>query len=166
MKIAGLPVSEALCERFTVTLNGQDAPVAAARVSAMNFNCGWPGHQRPLDQTEIAGFVRCESDGPVEVCAIVKEQISEVCVRPLSKKIAVDLKDGEMRFTLPGPGQYVLEPNDHHCALHLFVSPEVGLPAVVEQALQMDYQEEVSVQEDQETADVACIMDLEISSLR
>ncbi|MBR2950988.1 MAG: hypothetical protein IKC46_14220 [Lachnospiraceae bacterium] len=129
MKIAALPKTEALCERFTVTLNGQPAPVAAARVSAMNYNWGWPGHQRPLDQTEIAGFVRCESNEPVEVCAVVKENVSEVCVRPLSKKIAVTEDSGKMTFTLPGPGQYVLEPNDWHEALHIFVAPEVELPA-------------------------------------
>ena len=145
MKIAALPLTEALCERFTVTLNGQPAPVAAARVSAMIFNCGWPGHQRPLDQTEIAGFVRCESNGPVEVCATVKEEVTEVCVRPLSKKIEVAQDGGTMTFTLPGPGQYVLEPNDFHQALHIFVAPETELPAAVQEALaEVEAADEVS----------------------
>ena len=130
MRIAELPAGEARFERFAVTMNGMEAPVSAARVSAMNFNCVWPGHQRPLDQTEIAGFVRCESNGPVEVCAAIQEEIREVCVRPLSRKVEVCVDGGTMRFTLPGPGQYVLEPNDFHCALHIFVAPEVELPAL------------------------------------
>jgi len=135
MKIAALPAAEALCDRFTVTINGQPAPVSAARVSAMIFNCGWPGHQRPLDQTEIAGFVRCESNEPVEFCVEVNEPVTEVCMRPLSKKIAVAQEGSTLTFTLPGPGQYVLEPNGFHRALHIFVAPEVDLPAAGEKDL-------------------------------
>ena len=130
MKLVSLPASEARFGRFTVTVNGLPADVAAARVSAMPFNCSWPGHQRPLDQTELAGFVLIQSDDPVEICAAVQETVNEVCVRPLSRKIAVSGESGTMRFTLPGPGQYVLEPNDHHGALHIFVAPETEAPAL------------------------------------
>ncbi len=135
MKIAPLPHGEALCPRYTVSLNGCPAPVAAARVSAMPFNCEWPGHQRPLDQTEIAGFVNCESNGPVEVKVAVADTVREACVRPLAENIAVSLEGSSCSFTLPGPGQYVLEPNDHHEALHLFISPEVTVPAADENTL-------------------------------
>ncbi len=135
MKIAPLPAGEALCPRYTVTLNGQAAPVAAARVSAMPFNCGWPGHQRPLDQTEIAGFVSCEADGPVTVQVTVADTVRETRLRPLAENIAVETDGSICSFTLPGPGQYVLEPNDHHEALHLFVSPLITVPAADENTL-------------------------------
>ena len=128
MKIASLPASEPRMDRFAVTLNGQPAPVSAARVSAVIYNTEWPGHQRPLDQTETAGFVRCESNAPVEVCVTVNEPVTEVCIRPLSKRITVTQQGDTLRFTLPGPGQYVLEPGDHHRALHLFVAPETVMP--------------------------------------
>lgn len=128
MKITSIPVTEELFDRFTVTMNGAAVPVSAARVSAEIYNTEWPGCQRPLDQTEMAGFVRCESDEPVNVCVTVKEPVKEVCVRPLSKKIAVEQKENTLCFTLPGAGQYVLEVNDHHGALHLFVAPEITLP--------------------------------------
>ena len=59
MKIAPLPANEPRMDRFAVTLDGQPAPVSAARVSAVIYNTEWPGHQRPLDQTETAGFGRC-----------------------------------------------------------------------------------------------------------
>ena len=132
MKIAPIPVSESLCDRFLVTVNGENVPVSAARVSAMIFNCGWPGHQRPLDQTEIAGFVRLESNEAVEMTVTVNETVNEVTMRPLSKKIEVKQKENTLTFTLPGPGQYVLEPNDFHRALHIFVAPEVELPELKE----------------------------------
>lgn len=132
MKIANVPATEALCDRFQVKLNGEGAPVSAARVSAVILNGSWTNPERPLDRTEIAGFVRCECSGPVDVWVKVDEEISEVCVRPLSKKIQVQQAGGEMRFALPGPGQYVLEINDFHRALHLFVAPEVHLPQIKE----------------------------------
>lgn len=153
MKIAQLPISEMLCDRFAVTMNGQPAPVAAARVSAQIFNCGWPGHQRALDQTEIAGFVRCESDGPVEVSVTVSEPVSEVTLRPLSKKIEVLQEGNTLTFTLPGPGQYVLEPNDFHRALHLFVAPEIQLPAAVQEALSAAQEAEAAGAAGEDTAE-------------
>jgi len=135
MKIANVPASEQRMDRFEVKLNGRSAPVSAARVSSVIYNWSWPGHQRPLDQTEIAGFVRCESGGPVDVCVTVREEIREVCVRPLSKKIAVRQEGMNLFFTLPGVGQYVLEVNDFHHALHLFVAPETKVPALGEDDL-------------------------------
>ena len=153
------PAAEARCARYSVTLNGLPVDVLAARVSAMPFNRPWPGHQRPLDQTEIAGFICCESDGPLEVCVTVYPDAPDganaqglastasttstafpaACVRPLSKHIRVRAEVcpqagpetlATLRFTLPGPGQYVLEPQDFHRALHLFVAPQVQLPPV------------------------------------
>ena len=71
MKLTTMPAVEERFDRFEVTVNGQPADVLAARVSAMPFNCGWPGHQRPLDQTEMSGFVLVQSNEPVEICAAV-----------------------------------------------------------------------------------------------
>ncbi len=135
MHIPNVPAAEPRCERYTVSFDGKPADVMAARVSAVPFNCSWPGQQRPLDQTELAGFVRCESSGPVEVCVTVQEPFEEICLRPLQKKIALYTEGRTVRFTLPGPGQYTLEPNDFHQALHLFVAPECALPAMDDNTL-------------------------------
>ena len=124
MKIPQVPNTEMRMERFTVSINGENAWVSAARVSSMIFNRGWPGHQRPLDQTEIAGFVRVESNEMLDVCVTVHEEIRDVCVRPLSRKIACRSEGNKIRFALPGPGQYVLEVNGYSEALSFFVSPE------------------------------------------
>ena len=130
MKICLVPNTEMLMERFTVTINGENAPVSAARVSAMIFNRGWPGHQRPIDQTEIAGFVRVMSNDGIDVRVKANEEIRDVCVRPLSRKIECELDGNEIRFALPGPGQYVLEVNGYAEALSIFVSPETQAPCL------------------------------------
>lgn len=127
-RLISQPAEEARCARYKVAFNGQAADVLAARVSAMPFNWGWPGYQRPLDQTEIAGFVQVQSDGPVEVCVTVQTDFETVCVRPLSRKIETAVEGRTVRFTLPGPGQYTLEPDDFHEALHLFIAPCFTLP--------------------------------------
>src|SRR5271157_3515454 len=59
------PVGEKLCEDYELRVNGQPVPVCACRVSAVPFNQVWPGYQRPLDQTEIAGFAHWGMSGPV-----------------------------------------------------------------------------------------------------
>ncbi len=139
LKIAPLPAGEALCARYTVTLNGAPAPVAAALVSMVPFNWGWPGHQRTMDQVEQAGFVRCEADGPVTVRVHAADApastAAEVCVRPLARNISVAREGDDFCFTLPGPGQYSFEVENFHRALQLFVAPPVTLPAADENTL-------------------------------
>ena len=66
------PPGEALSEHYELTVNGQAVPVHACRVSAVPFNQVWPGYQRPLDQTELAGFAFWDMAGPVKVVLLVE----------------------------------------------------------------------------------------------
>ena len=52
LKITNIPQEEKVSELYEIKLNGTPAKANFARVSAMPFNCIWPNHQRPLDQTE------------------------------------------------------------------------------------------------------------------
>ncbi|MBQ7650945.1 MAG: hypothetical protein IJS15_08295, partial [Victivallales bacterium] len=54
-------------EDYEVQINGQSCPVHACCVSAMPFNRLWPGHQRPLEQTELASYISFESEAPVQL---------------------------------------------------------------------------------------------------
>ena len=56
VKITNIPQEEMVSELYEIKLNGTPAKANFARVSAMPFNCTWPGHQRPLEQTEEAAF--------------------------------------------------------------------------------------------------------------
>ena len=117
--------SHSFCEASTlyrVKINGRECEVHRARVSAMPFNRTWPGHQRPLEQTEPAAFVSFEADEEVTVEAEYDGAIREAVVRPLSRQVKPEVSGKVIRFTLPGKGQYVLEPAGEHFALHIFVN--------------------------------------------
>ncbi len=106
---------------WTVTVNGTPARVEMCRVSALPFNTPWKGHQRPLSQTEEGGFLRIVADETVHVRATHCRPLSRATVRPLSKNVTVKVQRNEVSFSLPQAGQYVLEGNDEHGALHVFV---------------------------------------------
>lgn len=120
LKIPAAPPEEALFGRYAVTLNGKPAPVWLARVSRVPYNTEWPGHQRPLDQTEPAGFCAFESDGPVAVRVTVDRPFHNIRIRPQSAGIHPTVQGNTVTFTLPRPGQYTVEPDGFHEALHLF----------------------------------------------
>jgi len=61
------PAGETLSEDYTLRVNGRAVPVYSCRVSAVPFNQVWPGYQRPVDQTELAGFAYWEMTRPVTV---------------------------------------------------------------------------------------------------
>ena len=106
---------------WTVTVNGIPARAERCRVSALPFNTPWKGSQRPLSQTEEAGFLRIVSDETVCVRAKHNRPLSRVVVRPLSENVAVSVGQNEVSFSLTDAGQYVLENGDEHGALHIFV---------------------------------------------
>ena len=106
---------------YAVKADGQDVPVVAARVSKFPLNCVWPGHQRPLWQTELAGWCRVTADGPVAFEVESARDFAEALVRPLGRKVAVAREGRRLSFTLPGPGYYTLELDGFHGALMVFV---------------------------------------------
>lgn len=127
IRIPDFPNEEVSEDLFDVSVNEKKIQVLPARVSALPFNIWWPGHQRPLGQTEIAGFISFEADGEVllsvkPICHCLSAD-SDVCIRPLSKKVKSVIYDGRIDFSLPGPGSYTLEIDGFHQALHIFVNP-------------------------------------------
>lgn len=94
--------------------------VEAARCSAMTVNIRWPGHQRELDQTEICSFARFDLKGPTEVCVKPNRVFTNVVVRPISAKVAVQCEGDLVRFKIPKPGAYSVEFDGRHRNLMLF----------------------------------------------
>jgi hypothetical protein len=124
------PDGEALCEDYDLHVDGRVVPVYACRVSAVPFNQVWPGYQRPVDQTEIAGFAYWDMLGPVKVEIISRREVQSVVVRPASRRIRPVAEDDRISFSLDHPGPVVVEVNGPHHALHLFPSPpEQDAPA-------------------------------------
>ena len=123
------PPEEKLFQDYTLRVNGQAVPVYACRVSAMPFNQVWPGYQRPLDQTELAGFAYWEMSGPVVVEVTAQQPFKSVAVRPASRGIHPVIKGQLITLRLSRPGQFTVELDGTHHALHLFADqPETGVP--------------------------------------
>ena len=116
-------------EPYTVTLNGRPARVRSCRESAHPFNQPWPGYQRPGKQTEMAGMVSFSADEPVQVTVAGKFSADKAVVRPLSRQITPVATDGGMvKFTLNGPGHYVLELGSGHQVIYFFYSAPAEAP--------------------------------------
>ena len=108
---------------FEVTVNGMPAEVRSCRVSALPFNRPWPGFQRSFDQSEEAGFIALAADETVELRVKRKQSFDSALIRPLSKNVKTELRDGEVVFTLSDYGSYVLEFGNTHHVLHIFFDP-------------------------------------------
>lgn len=123
LQLTNLPQGEAPSQDFQIKLNGICAQANICRVSAMPFNCIWPGHQRPMDQTELASFLNFSADEPVEVELTACKDFEEAVIRPLSAGIAPACNGRALKFTLSHPGQYIVELDGWHNALHIFFNP-------------------------------------------
>ena len=121
LHVSPVPEGEPRFEGYEIRVN--DRPVSAhrARVSSMPYNTVWPGRQRPLDQTEIAPFLMIEANEAFTVTVEYPFSPEEVVVRPLSRGVRADVSGRRARLTVERPGQYTVEADGFHQALHLFV---------------------------------------------
>jgi hypothetical protein len=123
------PPGEKLCEDYELRVDGQPVPVYACRVSAVPFNQVWPGYQRPIDQTELAGFAHWGMSSPVSVEVTAKQSFTNVLVRPSASGIRPAVNGRTLTFALLQAGQVTVELDGPHHALHLFADPpETGAP--------------------------------------
>ncbi len=113
---------------YTVTVNGQSCAVRACTVSAMPFNRPWPGKQRSVDQTEQAAYMSFSADEAVTLEVKCTRPFQSAAIRPLMWEIPIRREGDTLSFTLAQPGQYVLEPDDQHFALHIFFNPIKDCP--------------------------------------
>jgi hypothetical protein len=123
------PEGEKLYEDYALRVNGRSVPVYACRVSAVPLNQVWPGYQRPIDQTELAGFAYWGMADAVTVEVTVKRPFKSAIVRPGSRGIQPAVRGQSLTFSLAKPGQVTVELDGPHQALHLFADPpEAGVP--------------------------------------
>jgi len=124
------PTGETLCEDYALRVNGQPVPVYSCRVSAVPFNQVWPGYQRPIDQTELAGFGHWGMSGPASVEITSKRSFTNVVVRPGAREARPSTRGRTITFAITKPGQVTVELDGPHHALHLFADPpEADVPS-------------------------------------
>ena len=124
------PEGEALSDEYQLRVNGSPVPVHQCRVSAVPFNQVWPGYQRPMDQTELAGFASWDMAAPVRIEIQTRGAVQSAVVRPTSYGIQPVVEGDRVSFSLDRPRQLVVEMNGPHGALHLFANPpEKDAPA-------------------------------------
>jgi len=129
VRVAPAPAGEALSEDYALSVNGVEVPVYACRVSAMPMNQVWPGYQRPLEQTELAGFAYWDMGKPVRIEIDSRRPVQTAVVKPGHLKLAPKISGNRISFDLDRPRPLVVEVNGMHHALHLFASPpETNVP--------------------------------------
>jgi hypothetical protein len=117
-----LPEGEPVNADYELKVNGITVPVLNCRVSSFPLNQVWPGYQRPLDQTEIAGFASWDMAGPVTVEVISKRTIETAKLLPSTAGSFSNKTTSSVVFKMDKPGQVVVEINGMHRALHLFAN--------------------------------------------
>lgn len=108
---------------YRVQVEGKSLFVHPVRVSAMSVNQIYKGFQRPLEQTELAAFVQFDFEGSVCVKVISAMEVFKAQVRPTAKNVCISRNRDELTFEINKPGQYTLEINGLHKALHIFANP-------------------------------------------
>lgn len=113
---------EKLFDACTLKVNGKPVDVYQCRVSKYPFNQVWPGYQRPIEQTELAGFAYWETDG-VSKIEISAEEVAKVVVRPLSLGIKPTMTGNKIKFKLDKIKPVAVELGNSHTMIHLFPNP-------------------------------------------
>ena len=113
---------------YRIFVNGVYTEPEIIKVSAYPFNRVWPGKQRNKSQSEIGYMLRIFGSGKLNISVETDFCISEVIVRPLSKKTTVISNGKRADFIIEENGKYSLEFNDHHHAIHLIYQEELTLP--------------------------------------
>jgi len=113
---------------YEVKINGKVCPVRSCKVSKDRFNTIWPGHQRDIAQSEWASFISFFGDEEVTLEVKCNLPFDNIYVRPLSKGLKTQIVDDTVTFTLTENGNFVLETDDSHGALHIFYSKNKEIP--------------------------------------
>lgn len=114
--------------QYNVKLDGKPIYIYSARVSALPLNQLWDGNQRPVEQTEMAYYVTVDIEKESKMEIEVSEHFEHCEIRPLSKNIRYDRKDNKIFLSVNEPGQFTVEIDGYHSALHVFVNKKSTVP--------------------------------------
>lgn len=105
---------------YSAKVNGKEIKLEEVRVSAMPFNRTWPGKQRDISQSETAYVLHIESEHNANISVTSTASLISAKVRPKSKDVSTNICENKVELSLKEYGQYVLEINGEHHAIHIF----------------------------------------------
>lgn len=131
--IAPAPEGVALCRNFEVKVNGQPAPVYAARVAPVERelrDLAMDDKANSALYYDMAAFACFEMEGRVEVKVTYKEDIHTVKILPSVDSICARVDGRTATFAMTRPRYLTVEVNgDIFHSLHLFAdAPEADIP--------------------------------------
>ncbi|MDO4618565.1 MAG: glycosyl hydrolase family 28 protein [Clostridia bacterium] len=119
---------EPISEEYRVIVNGKEVPVYTARISKMSFNRVWPGYQRSAGQTDLVSYVNLVSDEALDIKVIPNFDYKDIMIKPYSKGIGFEDKNGEVSFRIEKEGQYVFLADNFGHTLYIFNSKPIEAP--------------------------------------
>ncbi len=128
VKIYEIPFPEKPSDAFEIRINGKKADAYRARVSRIPFNCVWPGHQRPMSQTELSAFIYFDTDETVDITVTPNRDFKEAVIRPLSKGIALNRENNTLSFKVNPGDMLSLELDGFHNNLQIFSNKILQIP--------------------------------------
>lgn len=134
---ASFPCDVPKSKDYKVYVNGEEIAVYTCRISAYPFNRWWPGHQRPVEQSEMVSYVNLVSDEEmkIEVEPLTKTAYKRIMLKPYSKGVKTEKVGERIAFTLKDNGGYVFALDDYHGLLYIFNNK----PVICENAKDVTY---------------------------
>lgn len=121
------PSGEALCENFSVTLDGHPAPVYLAKVAPADPALRWKAMDDKANSADYfahAAFTTFDMRGTVEVVVTCREPVDTARILPSSLQIVPRIDGHRVHITMTDPKPLTLEVNgDWVHSLHILANP-------------------------------------------
>ncbi len=137
VRVYPAPEGEPLSKNFAVTVDDKKVPVYLARICSLTIEerraFGDSAWGDPESGTSLTAFASFDIQDKVEVSVTLPRftAVYSAKILPLSSGITPAIAGNTITFTIPKPGQYVLEVNDNWVnSLQIFANPfEVDVPS-------------------------------------
>ena len=114
--------------KYRVFINGVEAEVQTARVSAAPVNRVWAGTQRIEEQTEEAYFVSFDMSDRVDLQIDLNQDFESYEIRPRSFDLNARRAGRRISLSVERPMQFTVEIDGTHNTLHVFANPTSQKP--------------------------------------
>ena len=130
VRVSPAPAGEEVSKKFSVSVEGKEAPVYTAKVAPADDARRWKAMDdiaHSGDYFDMAAFASFDMSGPVAVTVTCPVAVKSVRILPTSLGLAAKVQEADAKkfsFTLSGPRNVTIEVNDDWSgSLHVFANP-------------------------------------------